>query len=76
MTIRATPVDPATQKTWGPREGRQGPVHAAQPAPHQELSWCGARRQFRHMQRNEVGVTCKRCLSRLRLGAPLAYKGS
>ena len=68
-----TPVDPATVRTWGPREGAPGPVHAAQPDPHDSLSWCGSRRQFRHSTVQGREVTCTKCLGRLKLGRPLAY---
>jgi hypothetical protein len=59
--------------TWGPREGASGPVHATQDEPHEALSWCGSRRQFRHSIVQGREPDCKKCLRRLALGRPLAY---
>jgi hypothetical protein len=63
-------------KVWGPRSGRTGPVHLAQPEPHDQLSWCGARAQFRHQRHSAPleDVTCPRCLRQYRLGRVLAYR--
>lgn len=68
-------TDPSTVRTWGPRQGNTGPVHAEQAAPHDTLAWCGVRRQFRHSTLQGREVTCKRCLRRLALGRPLAHGG-
>lgn len=46
---------------WGMREGK-GPVHEDDPGRGWGNAWCGARRQFRHVNRNEEDVTCVRCL--------------
>jgi hypothetical protein len=54
-----------------------GPVHLAQDAPHDQLSWCGVKVQFRHVERpgSADEVTCPKCLRRVGLGHPLSRGG-
>lgn len=54
-----------------------GPIHLAQDEPHDQLSWCGVRRQFRHVDRKggRDEVTCSKCLRQMRLGHSLAWGG-
>jgi len=55
-----------------------GPVHLAQDEPHDQLSWCGIRAQFRHVHRDgEIeDVTCPKCLRQIAQGRRLARGGS
>lgn len=52
-----------------------GPVHLAQDGGR--LSWCGAKKQFRHIERDGTAddVTCPKCLRQIRQDRPLSWKG-
>lgn len=73
-----TPAGPTTGpapavRVYGKHDGT-GPVHLCR-LESPDLSWCGSRQQFRHIERDGTveDVTCKTCLRRIRLGRPLAF---
>jgi hypothetical protein len=60
-----------SQRRWGLPNGK-GPVHEERPGSAWGQAWCGARPQFRHVNRNDEAVTCARCLKGIERGRPFA----
>lgn len=67
-----------TERVFHSFSGAAGPIHLIQDGSSHDLSWCGAKRQFRHVARKGTRseVTCKKCLKQIAENRPLAWGGT